>query len=221
MCGRFALKTPPKVIQEHFHLPETIVLSPRYNIAPSQDVAVIRQLSDSYPRQLDMLYWGLIPHWSKDMKSGYKLINARAETLTEKPTFRTPFKKRRCLIAADGFYEWKHEGTTKQPYYVQLKNGSLFGFAGLWEAWKGPDGNAIASCTIITTEPNELIRSIHGRMPVILQPEQYDTWLQDSYDEKTLQQLLAPYPPDEMIAYQVSTEVNSPKNDTPACLEQV
>lgn len=221
MCGRFALKAPPKSIQEHFSLPETVVLPPRYNIAPSQQVAVVRQLPERPSRQLDMLRWGLIPHWAKDMKIGYKMINARAETLPLKPSFRTAYKKQRCLIAADGFYEWKKSDKTKQPYFVQLKNGSIFGFAGLWESWNGPDGSIVDSCTIITTNPNEVIREIHDRMPVILPQEQYDTWLQGPYSEQTLQQLLVPYPADEMEAHQVSSEVNSPKNDTPACLEPV
>ena len=218
MCGRFALKAPPRTIQEHFHLPETIELAPRYNIAPSQAIAVVRHLQGDKNRQLDSLRWGLIPHWAKDMKIGYKMINARSETLAHKPSFRTAFKKRRCLIVADGFYEWKHAGRRKEPFYVQLENGTVFGFAGLWESWKSPDGNIVESCTVITTSANELIRKIHDRMPVILPPEDYETWLQDSTQEQTLQQLLAPYPAEKMEMYRVSSEVNSPKNDTPACI---
>ena len=221
MCGRFALKTPPRSIQEHFHLPETIHLSPRYNIAPSQAIAAVRHLPGKPFRQLDMLHWGLIPHWSKDMKIGNKMINARAETLAQKPSFHTPFKKRRCLIIADGFYEWKHSGKAKQPIYVHMKNGAIFGFAGLWDSWHNADGSSVESCTIITTSPNELIREIHDRMPVILPPEQYETWLQDSTPEHFLQQLLMPYPADAMEAYRVSSVVNSPKNDTPACIKPI
>jgi len=221
MCGRFALKAPPRSIQEHFHLPETVTLSPRYNIAPSQAIAVVRHLQGNRYRQLDMLRWGLIPGWAKDMKIGYKMINARSETLAQKPSFRTAFKKRRCLIAADGFYEWKHTGKTKQPFYVQLKKGTVFGFAGLWESWNSPDGYCVESCTIITTSPNELVREIHDRMPVILHPEQYDLWLQDSPSIQLLQQLLIPYPPDAMEAFRVNSEVNSPKNDSPTCLVPV
>ena len=218
MCGRFALKAPPRSVQEHFHLPEAITLSPRYNIAPSQAVAVVRQLPGKSVRQLDMLHWGLIPGWAKDMKIGYKMINARGETLAQKPSFRAAFKKRRCLIAADGFYEWKHAGLKKQPIYVHLKNGVVFAFAGLWEAWMSPQGNQVESCTIITTSPNELLKDIHDRMPVILPPEEYETWLQASTEEHSLQQLLRPYPAEEMEAYGVSTEVNSPKNNTPGCI---
>ena len=219
MCGRFALKAPPRTIQEHFHLPETLELSPRYNIAPSQAIAVVRSLQGEKNRHLDLLRWGLIPHWAKDMKIGYKMINARSETLAQKPSFRAAFKKRRCLIVADGFYEWKHAGRIKEPFYVQLENGAVFGFAGLWESWKSPDGNIVESCTVITTSANKLIRGIHDRMPVILLPEDYETWLQDSTPEQTLQQLLAPYPAAEMKMHRVSPEVNSPKNDTPACIQ--
>jgi putative SOS response-associated peptidase YedK len=219
MCGRFALKAPPRSIQEHFHLPETPDLSSRYNIAPSQSVAVVRHLPGKSFLQLDMLRWGLVPHWAKDMKIGYKMINARAETLAQKPSFRSAFKKRRCLIAADGFYEWKHSGKGKQPIYVQLKKRGVMSFAGLWETWNSPDGTRVESCTIITTTPNEFIKRIHDRMPVILPPEQYETWLQDSASEESLLHLLVPYPSEEMEAYPVSMQVNSPQNDTPACIK--
>ncbi len=218
MCGRFALKTPPRSIQEHFHLPETVVLSPRYNIAPSQEIAVVRHLPGKNSRQLDMLRWGLIPGWARDMKIGYKMINARGETLAQKPSFRAAFSKQRCLVVADGFYEWIHSGKTKQPFYLHLKNRAVFGFAGLWESWQSPEGNRVESCTIITTSPNKLIEKIHDRMPVILHPEQYETWLQNSTPENSLQQLLMPYPADEMAAYPVSSEINSPKNDSPNCI---
>ncbi len=218
MCGRFALKAPPRTIQEHFHLAETLALSPRFNIAPSQAVAAVRHLPGKNLRQLDMLHWGLIPFWAKDIKIGYKMINARAETLVQKPSFRSAFKKRRCLVAADGFYEWLHTGKVKQPFYVQLKNKTVFGFAGLWESWHSPDGSVIESCTIITTSPNELIREIHDRMPVILQPDQYETWLHSPGSEHSLHNLLQPYPADEMEMYPVSSLVNSPQNDTPECL---
>lgn len=221
MCGRFALKAPPRSIQEHFHLPETIELPPRYNIAPSQNIAVVRHLTGKDFRQLDMLRWGLIPHWAKDIKIGYKMINARGETLTQKPSFRPAFKKRRCLIAADGFYEWKGTGKSKQPYYVQIQEGGVLGFAGLWEYWQGPEGDNIESCTIITTSPNELVKEVHDRMPVILPPGHYETWLQDSSTAESLQKLLVPYPADKMKMYQVSTEVNNPQNDQATCLVPV
>ena len=140
MCGRFALKAPPRTIQEHFLLPETIELPPRYNIAPSQDIAVVRKLPGKNFRQLDMLRWGLVPHWAKDMKIGYKMINARGETLAQKPSFRAAFKKRRCLIVADGFYEWKNGPDGKVPHYIHATDGKPFGVAGLWERKRIPDG---------------------------------------------------------------------------------
>ena len=221
MCGRFALKAPPRSIQEHFHLPETIELPPRYNIAPSQNIAVVRHLTGKDFRQLDMLRWGLIPHWAKDMKIGYRMINARGETLTQKPSFSTAFKIRRCLIAADGFYEWKGTGKIKQPYYMQIQEEDIFGFAGLWESWLGPEGDIIESCTIITTSPNELVKQVHDRMPVILPPGHYETWLQNSSPLESLQKLLVPYPADKIKMYKVSTEVNNPQNDQATCLVPV
>ena len=217
MCGRFALKAPPRSIRNHFNLPETVALEPRYNIAPSQAVAVIRQMAGSKIRQLDMLRWGLIPSWAGDMKIGYKMINARAETLSQKPSFRSAFKKRRCLIPTDGFYEWLHAGNAKTPFFVHLANDDVFGFAGLWETWKSQEGDIIESCTIITTAPNDLVKGIHDRMPVIIHPDQYETWLEDSSGTDLLQQLLNPYPAAEMEMHRVGPAVNSPKNDTPDC----
>ena len=221
MCGRFALKTPPRTIQEHFRLPEALVLPPRYNIAPSQDVAAVRMIPGKSGRQLSMLRWGLIPHWAKDVKIGYRMINARAETLTQKPSFKALFKKRRCLIPADGFYEWLHAGRSKTPYFIRLKNGAVFGLAGLWESWYSPDGDQVESCTIITAGANRLLRTIHDRMPVILHPEHYEVWLQDSTEEKTLQQLLMPYPAAEMQVHRVGPEVNRPANDSPECIRSI
>lgn len=218
MCGRFALRIPPKSIQQHYDLPETVELPPRYNIAPSQAVAVIRQMPAKSLRQLDLLRWGLVPYWAKDIKISYRMINARAETLSQKPSFRTAFKKRRCLVAADGFYEWIHEGKTKQPYFIQLKNRIVFSFAGLWESWNNPDGGVIESCTIITTSANELVRKIHDRMPVILPPELYAEWLDNTIPAESVQKFLIPFPSDEMEVYRVGPTINSPKNDTPACL---
>lgn len=201
-------------------LPDIPDFAPRYNIAPSQSVPVIRRLSENRPRQLDMLRWGLVPHWAKDLKIGYKMINARAETITDKPSFRAPFKRQRCLVAAGGFFEWQHAGNAKQPFYIHLKDGSLIGFAGLWESWHGPEGETIETFTIITTGANKLVQEIHDRMPVIVQPENYDTWLGLHTDQAALRQLLMPYPAEEMVAYRVGFKVNSPKHDTPDCLLQ-
>jgi putative SOS response-associated peptidase YedK len=219
MCGRFALKTPPLKIQEHFYLPEEVDLPPRYNIAPSQNIAVVRQLPGNSFRNLNLLRWGLVPFWAGDIKIGHRLINARGETVSEKPSFRAAFRKRRCLIPADGFYEWLHTGSTKQPMFLQLTGATLFSFAGLWESWTGPDGSRLESCTIITTKPNALIRHVHDRMPVILHPDQYDSWLQEITPPPVLQKMLSPYPAEGMEMYPVSQAVNSPKNDTPACVE--
>ncbi|HEY3342528.1 MAG TPA: SOS response-associated peptidase, partial [Anaerolineae bacterium] len=180
MCGRFTLTIDPAELMEHFHLStadEPIV--PRYNVAPTQNVAVV--LNES-PERLSMVQWGLIPSWAKDPAIGAQMINARAETLAEKPAFRAAFKKHRCLVLADGFYEWRKEadGKTKTPMYARLKTGEPFAMAGLWEVWKAPTGDAHRSCTIITTEPNELMSAIHNRMPVILPRDLESDWLDDS-----------------------------------------
>src|SRR5215216_3572508 len=176
MCGRYTLRTPVDTLAEAFEIeeyPSSIV--PSYNIAPTQEVAAV--VEEDEKRKLEMLRWGLIPSWAKDPAIGNKMINARAETLAEKPSFRTALKRRRCLVVADGFYEWKKTGGGKTPMYVQLKDGQPFGFAGLWEAWQSPEDGLIKTCTIITTTPNELLADIHDRMPVILPREAYDRWL--------------------------------------------
>jgi putative SOS response-associated peptidase YedK len=219
MCGRFTLRTPAVDLVEIFQLLHMPELTPRYNIAPTQPVAVVRQ--EGKQRELSLLHWGLIPSWSKDPKLGASLINARAETVATKPAFRTAFKRRRCLIPVDGFYEWKKtEGKTKQPYYIRLSKEGPFAFAGLWEHWEGPDSSAVESCTIITTEANDLLRPWHDRMPVILPEEEYARWLDPKLEDAgTLTGLLKPYPPSEMTAYPVSTLVNNPRNESPRCIE--
>jgi len=215
MCGRFTLTVNPDELQQQFGLsqPPPAQLAPRFNIAPSQAVAVVANQKD---RVLDLFQWGLIPSWSKDPKIGNKLINARAETLPEKPSFRTALKRRRCLVLADGFYEWKKDGTSKTPMYIQLQDGRPFAFAGLWEEWHAPDGGLIKSCTIITTEPNALLATIHNRMPVILPPEAYDQWLTPG-ELPTVEamSLLKPYNAAEMTDRPVSSRVNSPAVDAP------
>ena len=215
MCGRFTLTVNPEELQQQFGLnePPPAELVPRYNIAPSQAVAVVANTPD---RKLELFQWGLIPSWAKDPKIGNKLINARAETLAEKPSFRTALKRRRCLVVADGFYEWKKEGTAKTPMYIQLKDGRPFAFAGLWEVWQPPDGSVIKTCTIITTEPNALLAGIHNRMPAILPPRAYDQWLTPGeLPSIEAMALLGPYDPAEMKATPVSSRVNSPAVDTP------
>lgn len=216
MCGRYTLSSRKLALAEqalHSLFPE---LPPRYNIAPSQDVPIIRESPEGY--ELVMVRWGLIPHWAKESKTGYSMINARAETVAEKPAFRDAFRRRRCLIPADGFYEWKKEGTAKQPFHIRLKGGGDFGFAGLWERWRGED-QEIESCSIIVTDANDLMRPIHDRMPVILDPASYEIWLNaENRNTGALAGLLRPYPAGEMEAVPVSRRVNSPKNDDPECI---
>lgn len=217
MCGRFVLTADGQMIQQQFNLEtapsETV---PRYNIAPSQPVLAI---SNQDPKHTTFFQWGLIPSWAKDPKIGYKMINARGESAHEKPSFRSAFKRRRCLIPANGFYEWAKVGKSKAPMYVHLKGQELFAFAGLWETWHSPDGGEISTCTILTSEPNELIRPLHNRMAVILHEEDYDTWLSpDELPPQVLMPLIRPYEAERMDVYEVSTLVNSPTNDLPECI---
>jgi putative SOS response-associated peptidase YedK len=219
MCGRFTLRTPPKDLIEVFQLLRTLEMTPRYNIAPTQPVAVVRQGATC--RELSLLRWGLVPSWAKDVKIGASLINARADTIASKPAFRSAFKRRRCLIPADGFFEWKKgEGKVKQPFYIRLKKDYPFAFAGLWEHWEGPNNSAIDSCTIVTTDANDTLRPLHDRMPVILHEGDYDRWLETKTDDPTqLCELLKPYPPEELIAFPISTLVNNARNESPQCIE--
>lgn len=224
MCGRFTLRTPAKDVGQLFdvNVPE---LEPRYNVAPSQDLPAVRLDGQTGQREFALLRWGLVPFWADDPKTGYSLINARAETVAQKRSFRAAFRKRRCLILADGFYEWqKPDGKTKgkkQPYFIHMVDDRPFAFAGLWERWKR-DGEEVESCTIIVTEANDLVTPFHDRMPVILPPEDYDLWLDGEFaDESKLQSMLRPYPSHEMEAYPVAPVVNSPKNDRPECIERL
>ncbi len=220
MCGRFVLTAQPEVIQQHFNLdaPPT-TMQARYNIAPTQPVAVI---TNQEATALTYHRWGLIPSWAKDSSIGSRMINARAETLQEKPSFKHAFKRRRCLIPATGFYEWTGEGKAKRPMFIHLQDHTVFAFAGLWETWHSPEGEEIRTCTIITTEPNETIKPLHHRMAVILHPADYATWLQpNELESDTLMPLLRPYESDAMTVYEVSKLVNSPANDSPDCIVPV
>lgn len=220
MCGRFTLITPAETLVEQFQLFEAPTLSPRYNIAPTQPVAAVRQSPGNGGRELVLLRWGLVPSWAKDPGIGARMINARSETVAQKPAFRAAFRRRRCLVLADGFYEWQRLERGKQPFYVRLHDGRPFAFAGLWEHWEGPDETMLDSCTVLTTEPNDLLRPVHNRMPVILEPKYYDLWLDPGVQEaELLQPLLRLYPSEGMLAYPVSTWVNSPGNDGPQCIE--
>lgn len=217
MCGRFSLSTDLSTLQEKFQFIFHDEIRPRYNIAPSQSILTV--VDHEQKRVGKRMRWGLIPFWAKDMKIGYKMINARAETVAEKTAYRQAFRKQRCLILADGFYEWKKNDGQKQPYRFQLKNREPFAFAGLWDRWDKED-EPIISCTLITTRPNKLIQTVHDRMPVILPPDAYDHWLNPQMnDQDYLLSLLQPYPEDQMEAYPVSNLVNSPKNDHPSILE--
>lgn len=218
MCGRYSLHTSPEVIALYFELGLPPEIRPRYNIAPGSKVLIVRQDKDQ-GRVADLYRWGLIPGWAKDAAIGNRLANARGETVAEKPSFRSAFKRWRCLIPASGFYEWQAFKGRKQPYYIHPAGRELFGIAGLTELWQGPDG-PVHSCAIITTGPNELMRDIHDRMPVILKPEDYAAWL-DSGNQAAagLKKLLQPYPAAAMAAHPVSTRVNTPGHDDPALIE--
>jgi len=217
MCGRYSLTKPIEAMRQLFLFRGPLLnLAARYNIAPSQDAPVVR-LDSGGDRQLAMLRWGLIPSWSKDPKASYSTINARAETVATKPAYRSAFKSRRCLVPADGFYEWQKVGSQKQPYRITMKDDGLFAFAGLWERWER-DG-VIESFTIIVTEANELMKPIHDRMPVILDPTDYVAWLDMKTPAADAQALLRPFPPEVMRAYPISTRVNSPRNDDASVIE--
>ena len=220
MCGRFTLGATAATLAAQFDLANVPTWTPHYNIAPTQEVLVVLQPSPQANREARLHRWGLIPPWAKDPSIGNRMINARAETVATKPAFRRAFKERRCLLLADGLYEWQRQERRKQPFYIRLRDGRPFAFAGLWEHWEGSEGMAIQSCTILTTTSNEVVGRIHDRMPVILNPTDYDRWLDPSIQEPAvLQTLLRPYPADEMTAYPVSTLVNSPANDNPGCTE--
>lgn len=219
MCGRFTRSQSVQVIAEEFRVEQVSGdLGPSYNVAPTQKVAVI--ITDG-ARQLVPVQWGLVPSWAKDPSVGSKMINARAETVAEKASYRNAFKRRRCLVVADGFYEWQKAGDAKRPIYIRLKSGKPFGFAGLYEVWKSPEGKELTTCAIITTEANELMKPIHERMPVIIPAERRDEWLDAATEGKDrLLDMLRPYPADEMEAYPVSRRVNSPRNNSPECIKR-
>lgn len=222
MCGRFTLTLDPDIVQQAFDLtamPQAA--APRYNIAPTQPVLA---LTNEGTREATMLRWGLIPSWAKDPKIGNRMINARAETLAEKPSFRAAFRKRRCVIFADGFYEWQKTSDGKVPLYIRLDDGAPFALAGLWEVWREPESDEwLRTCTIVTTRPNEFMQPIHNRMPVILPRAALDHWLTpDEVDPAELQPLLVPWADESvMSAYEVAKTVNNPRNDLPRCVEPV
>lgn len=217
MCGRYRLSSTERFL-ERFEVENEIELAPRYNIAPCQPIPVVRQNRERPVRSASMMRWGLIPYWSKDDKGAYKMINARAESVAERPAFRELIQRHRCLVPADGFYEWAHQGTTKQPYHFGMIDGSLFAFAGIWDRWKSPSGELVESCSILTTTPNSLLADIHDRMPVILKDDDYDLWLDPGYQRgEGILEMLRPFDASAMKRYPVSTRVNSVNNEDAEC----
>jgi len=221
MCGRFALGLPAKNLAEHFRLPSFPDFPPRYNISPTQYVPTVTPKRGRDERECVMRRWGLIPRWTRDVRPGTGLINAKAETLADKPSFRDAFRRRRCLIPASGFFEWKRDGKPGKPYFIRMRCGGPFAFAGLWERWEGGREGAVESCAIITTSANDAVKPVHHRMPVILRQGDYDTWLGSDADGDTLESLLTPFPSDELEVYPVSGFVNDPKHEGPDCIRPV
>jgi len=219
MCGRYVFTSPLEAIQRMFKFDQMTNLAPNYNVAPTHEMPIVRSDKRGQNHELTKARWGLIPHWAKDEKIGYSTFNARADTVATKPAFRDAYKKQRCLVPANGFFEWQKTGTgkkDKQPYLIRLRGGDLFAFAGLWSWWKNPAGEEITSYTIITTEPNELLKPIHNRMPVILSPTHYEWWLDPEADGV---ELLKPFSADEMEAFPVSKRVGLVKNNDPELIE--
>lgn len=226
MCGRFTLFSSPEQLAETFDLPEPPILAPRFNIAPTQPVGVVRMEPAGAQRIWALTHWGLIPSWSKDPSMGARMINARAETVPEKPAFRAAFKRRRCIIPSSGFYEWKQVEKGKEPFFILPADDGLFALAGLWEIWTGPDGGELQSCTILTTDANDLMTPIHNRMPLILEEEDWAEWLGSGSDDPParlakLQHLFRPYDGKKMKLRPVSTYVTSPRNEGEQCIEPV
>jgi len=220
MCGRFEIHSPIDIIAEIFGVAEwDIEYSPRYNIAPSQDILIV---INEGKRKLIKSRWGFVPSWSRDLNTGYRMINARAETAAGSRAFRSAFEKQRCLVVADGFYEWKKEGTTKKPFYIRLKSQKPFGFAGLYNVWTSPEGERLCTSTIMTTNANELVMPIHDRMPVITPPDKYDAWLDPAVqDGSALQGVLHPYSSGEMECFPVTPKMNSFKYNSPENIKPI
>lgn len=224
MCGRFVTIIPPGELAKIFALIEVPQLEPRYNVSPTQNVGVIRSVADAQHNRYryDPLKWGLVPSWSKDATMGSHMINARSETVAEKPAFRHAIKYNRCIVPVSGFYEWSHGEGMKQPHFIHLVDHSVMSLAGIWEHWIAPDKSELETFSILTTEPNKLIEPLHNRMPVILQPEDYDLWLNKNiHDPHQLECIYQPYPAEKMALHKVPDLVNNPIFDSPACIFQV
>lgn len=219
MCGRYAVTSSPEAIRALFRYAELPNFSPRYNIAPTQPIAIVRIVEGKW--QFALVRWGLIPSWVKDPKSVSLMFNARGETVNEKPAYRAAMKRRRCLIPADGFYEWRRDGERKRPYWVSPRSGGPIAFAGLWETWTGPNGEELETAAIVTTSANATLKPIHERMPVIVPQDAFDLWLNPEVDPKTAATLIAPAPDVLMEAYEISSAVNHAANDNPALQQRV
>jgi putative SOS response-associated peptidase YedK len=225
MCGRYALTSPAQAIAETFGVVGDLGeldATPRYNVAPGQDVWVVRAEGEAAERRLARVRWGLAPAWAEKAPPAATMINARAETAAEKPAFRLPYRRRRCIVPADGFYEWRRWSSGSQPFLIGLREGGPFAMAGLWDRWRGPDGARLESCTILTTSPNDLVGALHDRMPVILAPDDFDLWLDPRVEDVAkLVKVLGTMPSERMRAHPVSPRVNDPRNDDADCLTEV
>ncbi|MBS3741464.1 MAG: SOS response-associated peptidase [Candidatus Cloacimonetes bacterium] len=223
MCGRFAQPKPTEKVVKAFDIDQvSMEVRPSYNIAPSQDISVVLYDHHKKIRKLGLMRWGLIPFWADDRSIGNKMINARSETIAEKRSFKRSFKKKRCLIVATGFYEWQKKGDKKIPVFVYLKDRKLFGFAGIYDTWKSPQGKSVPSCSILTTDASHKIKNIHNRMPVILEKDKEKLWLNnENYDKEKLKQILHPYDDKKLDYHKVSQYVNSPENNSPKCVKAV
>ena len=222
MCGRFALYSDPKTLARRFGAQAPADLRPRYNVAPTQSIPIVRE--DDGQRRFALVRWRLIPHWAKEMELGYNTINARAETVASSPAYRSAFRHRRCLVVADGWFEWetRPDSKRKQPWFITLRDHEPMAFAGLWDRWHSPEGTDVESCTIIVTDANDRTRTIHPRMPVVLAPDDWDMWLApEGSDPEMLKGLLRPYPADGVTAWPVSTVVNNTRNDSPECVARI
>ena len=218
MCGRFTQRADSKKIAKEFEVAEVPAVEARYNIAPTQEILAV--LERGHGREAMFFKWGLVPSWARDTSMGARLINARSETVAEKPAFRQAFRQRRCIIPADGFYEWQRVGGRKQPFFFRMLDEWQFGFAGLWERWEG-EGEVINSCAILTTEANEILRPVHDRMPVILHPEDYELWLDSDVRKLDLvKEVLRPYPAGEILGHPVGASVNSPRSQGAGLIER-
>ena len=216
MCGRYLFLSPLEAVQQMFRFNQMTNLGPNYNVAPTHEMPIITRKQGDQENELMIARWGLIPHWAKDKKIAYSTINARSETAASKPAFRDAFKKRRCLVVADGFFEWRRDGEEKTPYLIQLKGGGPFAFAGLWSTWRPEDGEEVTSFTIMTTEPNEFMAKIHNRMPAILNVDHHDRWLDVDADPS---QILKPCPSESLKAHPVDKRVGNVRNNDPGLIE--